>query len=171
MAYMIFRHFGGNFGPGITVAGLCDCIKQKMGHEGCPTCHKLWNDHANDEILACFKALPKGMEIGKDNLRIDYNIYPLTVESAIRFGIGRRMLTHAIRHLQWPDSDHALIAQDWKPRMKKSVVDLRGIQEARSVGVILLAATHQSATVAEEYNPLPVVTLDIQTRSSRKSSG
>ena len=54
-----------------------------------------------------------------DDIQVELDIVPLTVESARRFGIGRRLLEHAMRYLEqrYGSQEAAaieLLKEEWK---------------------------------------------------------
>ena len=58
-----------------------------------------------DRCVVCGKAIPKGRGIcdecqAEQDVTVELDIVPLTVETAIRFGDGRVKLLHAIRYLE-----------------------------------------------------------------------
>ena len=84
-------------------------IMAATAHLECPVCHRLFQDHPKEEFI----------EHLREDVKIEHDIVPLTVESARRFGIGRRLLEHAIRYLEqrYGSQEAAaieLLKEEWK---------------------------------------------------------
>lgn len=81
---------------------------------------ELYTHDPGSEKCKCDECSEKRLEKLRANLWVreeDYDIAALTVESARRLGIGRRLLEHAIRYLeQWYGSEEAAVVELLKDR-------------------------------------------------------